>query len=263
MLGVPTILHEQNAVLGRANRLLASRVQWIATGFPSLGRLNPKLKPKCIETGNPVRPAVLVAARLQYPGWADGRFRLLVVGGSQGARVMSDVVPAAIEALPADARARLVLVQQARGEDEVRVREIYARLAVEAEIAPFFADLPRRMAAAHLVIARAGASTVSELAVIGRPAILVPYPHALDQDQSANAAHLALTGAVDVIAQPSFTAEYLTGKLLEALASPENLTKRAAAAKQAGIPDAADRLADIVLQVAGKSRLESLNETAD
>jgi UDP-N-acetylglucosamine--N-acetylmuramyl-(pentapeptide) pyrophosphoryl-undecaprenol N-acetylglucosamine transferase len=99
--------------------------------------------------------------------------------------------------------------------------------------------------------------------VIGRPAILVPYPHALDQDQSANAAHLALTGAVDVIAQPSFTAEYLTGKLLEAMASPENLTKRAAAAKQAGIPDAADRLADIVLQVAGKSRLESLNETAD
>jgi UDP-N-acetylglucosamine--N-acetylmuramyl-(pentapeptide) pyrophosphoryl-undecaprenol N-acetylglucosamine transferase len=263
MLGVPTILHEQNAVLGRANRLLASRVQRIATGFPTLGRLNPKLKPKCIETGNPVRPAVLDAARLQYPGWADGRFRVLVVGGSQGARVMSDIVPAAIEALPADARGRLVLVQQARGEDEVRVREIYARLAVEAEVAPFFADLPRRMAAAHLVIARAGASTVSELAVIGRPAILVPYPHALDQDQSANAAHLALTGAVDVIAQPSFTAEYLTGKLLEAMASPENLTKRAAAAKQAGTPDAADRLADIVLQVAGKSRLESLNETAD
>ena len=263
MLGVPTILHEQNAVLGRANRLLASRVQRIATGFPTLGRLKPKLQPKCMETGNPVRPAVLDAARLQYPGWADGRFRVLVVGGSQGARVMSDIVPAAIEALPADARGRLVLVQQARGEDEVRVREIYARLAVEAEIAPFFADLPRRMAAAHLVIARAGASTVSELAVIGRPAILVPYPHALDQDQSANAAHLALTGAVDVIAQPSFTAEYLTGKLLEAMASPENLTKRAAAAKQAGIPDAADRLADIVLQVAGKSRLESLNETAD
>ena len=263
MLGIPTILHEQNAVLGRANRLLASRVQRIATGFPTLGRVNPKLKPKCIETGNPVRPAVLDAARLQYPGLADGRFRLLVVGGSQGARVMSDIVPAAIEALPADVRARLVLVQQARGEDEVRVREIYARLAVEAEVAPFFADLPRRMAEAHLVIARAGASTVSELAVIGRPAILVPYPHALDQDQSANAAHLALTGAVDVIAQPSFTAEYLTGKLVEALASPENLTKRAAAAKQAGIPDAADRLADVVLQVAGKFRPESLNETAD
>jgi UDP-N-acetylglucosamine--N-acetylmuramyl-(pentapeptide) pyrophosphoryl-undecaprenol N-acetylglucosamine transferase len=263
MLGLPTILHEQNAILGRANRLLASRVQRIATGFPTLGRLKPKLQSKCVETGNPVRPAVLDAARLQYPGLADGRFRLLVVGGSQGARVMSDIVPAAIEALPADARARLVLVQQARGEDEVRVRDIYARLAVEAEIAPFFADLPRRMAEAHLVIARAGASTVSELAVIGRPAILVPYPHALDQDQSANAAHLALTGAVDVIAQPSFTVEYLTGKLVEALGSPENLTKRAAAAKQAGIPDAADRLADLVLQVAGKSRPESLNETAD
>jgi UDP-N-acetylglucosamine--N-acetylmuramyl-(pentapeptide) pyrophosphoryl-undecaprenol N-acetylglucosamine transferase len=263
MLGIPAIVHEQNAVLGRANRLLARRVQRIATGFPALGRLDPKLKPKCIETGNPVRPAVLDAARLPYPGSTQGRFWLLVIGGSQGARVMSDVVPPAIEALPAEARARLVLVQQARGEDEARVRETYARLGVEAEIAPFFTDLPRRMAEAHLIIARAGASTVSELAVIGRPAILVPYPHALDQDQSANAAHLAVTGAVDVIAQSSFTPDYLSGKLAEALASPENLTKRAAAAKQAGIPDAADRLADLVLEVAGESRPESLDEAAD
>ena len=263
MLGIPSILHEQNAVLGRANRLLARRVQRIATGFPTLGRLDAKLKPKCIEVGNPVRPAVRDAARLQYPGLAHGRFGLLVVGGSQGARVMSDVVPPAIEALPAEARARLVVVQQARGEDEARVRETYGRLGVRAEIAPFFADLPRRIAEAHLVIARAGASTVSELAVIGRPAILVPYPHALDQDQSANAAHLAVTGAVEVVAQSSFTPAYLSGKLAEALANPESLTKRAAAAKQAGIPDAADRLADLVLEVAGYRRPESLNEAAD
>jgi UDP-N-acetylglucosamine--N-acetylmuramyl-(pentapeptide) pyrophosphoryl-undecaprenol N-acetylglucosamine transferase len=264
MLRIPSIVHEQNAVLGRANRLLAGRVQRIATGFPALGRLDPKLKPKCIETGNPVRPAVLDAARLSYPGLTQGgRFWLLVVGGSQGARVMSDVVPRAIEGLPPEARARLIIVQQARGEDEARVRETYARLGMEAEVAPFFADLPRRMAEAHLVIARAGASTVSELAVIGRPAILVPYPHALDQDQSANAAHLAVTGAVDVVAQSSFTPDYLRGKLAEALASPDDLTKRAAAAKQAGIPDAADRLADLVLEVAGESRPESLDETAD
>ena len=263
MLGIPSILHEQNAVLGRANRLLARRVQRIATGFPTLGRLDPKLKSKCIETGNPVRPAVLDAARLQYPGLAHGRFWLLVVGGSQGARVMSDVVPPAIEALPAEARQRLVIVQQARREDEARVRETYARLEVEAEIAPFFTDLPRRMAEAHLVIARAGASTVSELAVIGRPAILVPYPHALDQNQSANATHLAVTGAVDVVAQSAFTPEYLSGKLAEALANPEHLTKRATAAKQAGIADAADRLADLVLEVAGKAGPESLNEAAD
>jgi UDP-N-acetylglucosamine--N-acetylmuramyl-(pentapeptide) pyrophosphoryl-undecaprenol N-acetylglucosamine transferase len=263
MLGIPSIVHEQNAVLGRANRLLARRVQRIATGFPTLGRLDPKLKPKCVETGNPVRPAVLDAARLPYPGLTHGRFWLLVVGGSQGARIMSDIVPPAIEALPAEARARLVVVQQARGEDEPRVRETYARLGVEAEIAPFFADLPRRMAEAHLVIGRAGASTVSELAAIGRPAILVPYPHALDQDQSANAAHLAVTGAVDVIAQSSFTPDYLAGKLADALANPENLTKRAAAAKQAGIPDAADRLADLVLEVAGRARAESLDEAAD
>jgi UDP-N-acetylglucosamine--N-acetylmuramyl-(pentapeptide) pyrophosphoryl-undecaprenol N-acetylglucosamine transferase len=262
MLGIPSIVHEQNAVLGRANRLLAGRVHRIATGFPNLGRLDRKLRDKCIETGNPVRPAVLDAARLQYPGLTHGRFSLLVVGGSQGARVMSDVVPLAIEALSADERARLVVVQQARGEDESRVREAYARLGVEAEIAPFFADLPRRMAEAHLVIARAGASTVSELAVIGRPAILVPYPHALDQDQSANAAHLAATGAADVIAQSSFTPAYLSGKLAEALGTPETLTKRAAAAKQAGIPDAADRLADLVLQVAGMARPRSLDEAA-
>jgi UDP-N-acetylglucosamine--N-acetylmuramyl-(pentapeptide) pyrophosphoryl-undecaprenol N-acetylglucosamine transferase len=263
MLGIPSIVHEQNAVLGRANRLLARRVQRIATGFPTLGRLDPKLERKCVETGNPVRPAVLDAARLTYPGLAHGRFCLLVIGGSQGARVMSDVVPAAIEALSPEQRSRLVVVQQARGEDEARVRETYARLGVEAEIAPFFADLPRRMAEAHLVIARAGASTVSELAVIGRPAILVPYPHALDQDQSANAAHLAVTGAVDVIAQSSFTPGYLSGWLVEALANPENLTKRATAAKQAGIPDAADRLADLVLGVAGASRPESMDEAAD
>jgi UDP-N-acetylglucosamine--N-acetylmuramyl-(pentapeptide) pyrophosphoryl-undecaprenol N-acetylglucosamine transferase len=263
MLRIPSIVHEQNAVLGRANRLLARRVQRIATGFPALGRLDPKLKPKCIETGNPVRPAVLNAARLPYPGLTHGRFCLLVIGGSQGARVMSDVVPPAIAALPAEAREQLAIVQQARGEDETRVREAYARLGVQAEIAPFFTDLPQRMAQAHLVIGRAGASTVSELAVIGRPAILVPYPHALDQDQSANAAHLAVTGAVDVIAQSSFTPNYLSGKVLEALANPENLTKRAAAAKQAGIHDAADRLADLVLQVAGESRPEPLDEAAD
>jgi UDP-N-acetylglucosamine--N-acetylmuramyl-(pentapeptide) pyrophosphoryl-undecaprenol N-acetylglucosamine transferase len=263
MLGIPAIVHEQNAVLGRANRLLARRVQRIATGFPTLGRLDTKLKTKCVETGNPVRPAVLDAARLPYPGPMRGRFCVLVVGGSQGARIMADVVPSAIEALSAEQRARLVIVQQARGEDEARVRDIYARLGAEAEIAPFFADLPRRMAEAHLVIARAGASTVSELATIGRPAILVPYPHALDQDQSANAAHLAVTGAADVIAQSSFTPDYLAAKLAEALAHPESLTKRATAAKQAGIPDAADRLADLVLEVAGSTRPESLDEAAD
>jgi UDP-N-acetylglucosamine--N-acetylmuramyl-(pentapeptide) pyrophosphoryl-undecaprenol N-acetylglucosamine transferase len=262
MLGIPSIVHEQNAVLGRANRLLARRVQRIATGFPNLGRLDPKLTSKCVETGNPVRPAVLDAASIQYPAFSDGRFHLLVVGGSQGARVMADVLPPAIEMLSPDVRARLVIVQQARGEDETRVRQTYERLGVQAEIAPFFTDLPRRIAEAHLVIGRAGASTVSELAVIGRPAILVPYPHALDQDQSANAAHLAATGAVDVIAQSAFTPEHFAGMLTEALAHPETLTSRAQAAKQAGIPDAADRLADLVLAAAGERRPELVDEAA-
>lgn len=250
MLGAPTILHEQNAVMGRANRFLAARVSRIATGFPDLASSQPALAAKIVHTGNPVRPAVLEAAKIAYPETASGRLRLLVTGGSQGARVMSDIVPAAIAAMAPEMRARLDIVQQARGEDEARVREAYGALGLGAEIAPFFADLPGRMAAAHVVIGRAGASTVSELAVIGRPAILVPFPFALDQDQAANAAHLARTGAVEVVRQSDFTVEWLAAALTRMLSRMEGLTGRAEAAKSAGIPDAAARLADLVAEVA-------------
>lgn len=252
-LGVPTLLHEQNAVLGRANRFLARRVDAIATGFPALHGIDEKLRGKAVHTGNPVRPAVLEAARIAFPGFADGRLRLLVTGGSQGARIFSDVVPAALELLSPDLRARINLVQQVRGEDEARVRDVYARLRIVADVAPFFADLPARMAGAHLVVARAGASTVSELAVVGRPAILVPFPFALDQDQAANAAHLAAVGAAEVVRQADFSPQWLAHRLRELTADIAILKGRGEAARSAAVSDAADRLADLVMRIAEPS----------
>jgi UDP-N-acetylglucosamine--N-acetylmuramyl-(pentapeptide) pyrophosphoryl-undecaprenol N-acetylglucosamine transferase len=259
-LHVPVILHEANAVAGRANRFLAKRVDAIATGFDTLGGLDATLSVKMHVTGNPVRPSVLEAALIPFPEFQDGKLRLLVTGGSQGARVMSDVLPAAIELLPSEVRSKLILVQQARAEDIERVSGLYQSLGIEAEIKSFFADLPARIAAAHLVIGRAGASTVSELAVIGRPAILVPFPHAIDQDQAANAAQLAERGAATVIPQTRFTPQWLADALLEALKDPGDLVCRAELAKRAGIADAAERLADLVQQFALKT--EAGYETA-
>jgi UDP-N-acetylglucosamine--N-acetylmuramyl-(pentapeptide) pyrophosphoryl-undecaprenol N-acetylglucosamine transferase len=249
--GVPTIVHEQNAVMGRANRLLAPRAAAIATGFATLNKLDPALTAKLTFTGNPVRPAVIAAAEMPYVAPdTGGALRILVFGGSQGARVMSEIVPAAIARLPTELRARLKIVQQARAEDIAAVRARYAELGVEAETAAFFADLPQRMAAAHLVIARSGASTVAELSAIGRPAILVPLPHALDQDQFYNAGMLASTGAALRIEQLEFTAENLAAEIVRLAVNPAALAKMAAAAKAAGTIDAAERLADVVLNVA-------------
>jgi UDP-N-acetylglucosamine--N-acetylmuramyl-(pentapeptide) pyrophosphoryl-undecaprenol N-acetylglucosamine transferase len=249
-LGVPTLLHEQNAVMGRANRFLAGRVGAIATGFPTLKGVSEKIRGKKHYTGNPVRSAVIAAAATPFPNFADGRLRVLVTGGSQGARVMADVVPAALERLTESERQRLRLTQQARGEDKQRVAAACARLNFSAEVAEFFPNLPERIAASHLVIGRAGASTVSELAVIGRPSILVPFPYALDQDQAANAAMLAAAGAAEVVPQSEFTPERLAASLRKALADPASLAAAAAAAKNAGVADAAERLAELVLDVA-------------
>lgn len=249
--GLPIVLHEQNAVMGKANRFVANRATRIATGFPSLGKMPESVSAKATFTGNPVRPAVIAAARTAMLTMTpDGVVSLLVTGGSQGARIMSDIVPAAVERLDAAARQRLAIVQQARGEDETRVRDAYARLGIAAEIAPFFADLPARIAAAHLVVARAGASTVSELAVIGRASVLVPFPHALDQDQAANAALMAKSGAAVVREQSLFTPDWLADELTRILNDPAELLVRAGAARHDGRPDAAERLADLVLAVA-------------
>ncbi len=253
LMGVPTLVHEQNAVMGRANRLLARRARLIATGFPDVAGV-PATGARMVQTGNPVRPAVVAAASAPYPPTTPGGpLDLLVFGGSQGARVMSDVVPAAVAALPAEARARLRIVQQAREEDLERVRDAYARAGVAADVQPFFRDLPGRMAAAHLVVARSGASTVAELALIGRPAILVPLPGALDQDQAANARALGSLGAATVLAQSAFTPERLAEEIAVRLADPDLLTRGAQAAKTAGVADAAERLAAQVAALADAS----------
>jgi UDP-N-acetylglucosamine--N-acetylmuramyl-(pentapeptide) pyrophosphoryl-undecaprenol N-acetylglucosamine transferase len=247
--GVPSLIHEANAVTGRANRLLAPRVTGIATSFPDVFSNAPQLAAKSTLTGNPVRPAVVAAAGAPYPAPGD-RFRLLVFGGSQGARVMADIVPGAIGQADAALRARLVVVQQARGEDLARVRAAYDSASVAAEVAAFFPDLPARMAASHLIVARSGASTVAELAAIGRPAILVPLPHALDQDQFANAGVLAAAGGAIRLAQEEFTPRRLAEEIVALAAAPGRLATMAAAAKSMSRLDAADRLAELVLKVA-------------
>src|SRR5262249_26498430 len=243
---VPAVIHEANGVLGRANRLLGSRVQVIATGFPGLPAPDPELGPRVTQTGNPIRPAVVEAAKTPYPD-ASGPLRILVFGGSQGARVMADVVPAAIELVPMALRARLSVTQQARDEDIARVRSAYGRFGLAVEIEPFFRDLPARIAASHLVISRSGASTVAELAAIGRPAILVPLPHALDQDQRANAAMLERAGGAILMDQVRFTPGNVAAEIARLAAAPGTLAEMAAAAKAQGVLDAADRLAGLVV----------------
>jgi UDP-N-acetylglucosamine--N-acetylmuramyl-(pentapeptide) pyrophosphoryl-undecaprenol N-acetylglucosamine transferase len=255
LLKVPSVIHEANGVMGRANRLLARRATVIATGFAGIKGIPANVPGQAIHTGNPIRPAVLDAAKQPYaPLEAGGKLRLLVVGGSQGARVMSDVVPPAIERLPADLRSRIVITQQARGEDLERVRAHYQHLNVEFEAEPFFKDLPHRLAGAHLVVSRSGASTVAELAVIGRPSILVPLPGSLDQDQAANAKTLGDLGAAIVYPQSDFTPERLAGEIQAYFQEPDRLTRAAAAAHSASITDAAERLAKAVLTLISSNR---------
>jgi UDP-N-acetylglucosamine--N-acetylmuramyl-(pentapeptide) pyrophosphoryl-undecaprenol N-acetylglucosamine transferase len=251
MLGIPCVLHEQNAVMGRANRFLATRVRKIATGF-DIGKGDPKFA----HVGNPVRAAVIEAARTPMPPpAAGGPLHLLVFGGSQGARIMAEIVPPAIARMSEAHRRRLVLTQQVRTEDMAQVTAEYARLGVQADCNPFFRDLPVRMAASHLVIGRSGASTVAELAVMGRPSILVPLPGALDQDQAANARVLADAGGAEIMLQPAFTPEALAARLAAILDSPDGLTTMAEKARAIGIADAASRTADVVLEVAGLRNL--------
>jgi UDP-N-acetylglucosamine--N-acetylmuramyl-(pentapeptide) pyrophosphoryl-undecaprenol N-acetylglucosamine transferase len=247
--GRPTLIHEQNAVMGRANRALAARVTAIAGGFlPEDASVAGR---KTITTGNPVRPAVVEAAVQPYTvSQGSEPFHLLVFGGSQGAQFFSDAVPAAIALLPDDLRKRLVVTQQARKDDVERVTGAYAELGIPAEISPFFTDMAARMARAQFVISRSGASTVSEIAVIGRPALLVPYPHALDHDQAANAAALAAAGGAEVHVQSSLDAATLAGLLEVRMNEPEGLKAMAEAARSVGRPNAASLLADLTEAIA-------------
>jgi UDP-N-acetylglucosamine--N-acetylmuramyl-(pentapeptide) pyrophosphoryl-undecaprenol N-acetylglucosamine transferase len=251
---VPSIIHEQNAVMGRANKMLASRVQAIAGGF--LPETDGPFAAKTVTTGNPVRPAVLEAAKTPYvASRGEDPFRLVVFGGSQGAQFFSSAVPTALSLLDPAERARLSVTQQARPEDEARVNSCFGKLKASGDISPFFSDMAERLAKAHLVICRSGASTVSEISVIGRPAILVPYPYALDHDQAANAAALVATGGAEVVAQSELSPDRLSLMIASAMKEPERLEKMAAAAKQAGRPNAAVALADLVMAVADRKSL--------
>ncbi|MBN9043550.1 MAG: undecaprenyldiphospho-muramoylpentapeptide beta-N-acetylglucosaminyltransferase [Rhizobiales bacterium 62-47] len=252
LMRVPTIIHDANAVMGRANRLLSTRVNAIATSLPGVLDRDPALAAKTTVTGTPMRPAILAASEVPYAAPdMTGPLRVLVVGGSQGARVMSDIVPNAIARLEPALWQRLVLTQQVRDEDMARVRAVYDQLRINAELAPFFSDLPARLAANHLVISRSGAGTVAELGAIGRPSILVPLPGAIDQDQFANAGVLAQANGAIRIVQSEFTPERLAAEISALAAEPARLTAMAAGARSIGRLDAAERLADLVMKVAG------------
>jgi UDP-N-acetylglucosamine--N-acetylmuramyl-(pentapeptide) pyrophosphoryl-undecaprenol N-acetylglucosamine transferase len=237
--GLPTAIHEQNAVLGRANRWLARRASLVAAGFPLAER-------DSVAVGNPVRPEVLALAGRPYPMVEAGPLRLVVLGGSQGARTLGRMVPVALGLLPDDLRKRLRVSQQARAEDVDEAKRIYGESAIRAEVSPFFADAPARLAECHLAITRAGASTLAELGVLGRPAILVPYPHAMDDHQAANARAHAANGAAEILTEDNLTPERIAACVAELLADPAGLTGRARAAAANGRPDAAERLADLV-----------------
>jgi len=246
-LGFASVIHEQNAVLGRANRLLARRVKRIATGFVETARLRPADRARAVHTGNPVRPAIRAVARVPYrPPERGAPIELLILGGSQGARIFADVVPPALAALPAGLRTALRVSQQARPEDGERVAAQLRDAGIAAEISSFFGDVPDRLARAQLVICRSGASTVAELAAVGRPSFLVPYPHATDDHQAANARAIASAGAAWVLPQSALSAAMLANRLAERLADPAGLVYAAGQARRFAVDDAAQRLASLV-----------------
>lgn len=258
-LRIPAALHEQNAVLGRANRAVANGCRRIATSYADVRFLG-ALANRATLTGMPVRPAVAAMRSHAYqPPLAGGPLRLLVLGGSQGARILSEVIPAALARLPADLRERLHVAQQCRPEDLDAVRAAYAGTGIDADLESFFSDVPERLADAHLVICRSGASTMAELTAIGRPAILVPYPHAIDDHQTANAEALDAVGGAIVMPQTGFTAETLAARLDGLLTDPEALADMATRARAAGHPDAAERLADLVAALAGAKSKEVIS----
>ncbi|MFN3944396.1 MAG: undecaprenyldiphospho-muramoylpentapeptide beta-N-acetylglucosaminyltransferase [Allosphingosinicella sp.] len=247
---IPTLLHEQNAVLGRVNRLMAGRVDAIATAYETVQRLPAKARAKVRLVGNPVRDEVLALRDQPYPDLSgEGVFRLLVTGGSQGAAILSEVVPEGLALLPEHFRRRLQVTQQCRTEDIERVRARYAELGIPADLATYMPDLPERLAWSHLVIARAGASTIAELTAAGRPAILVPLPSATDDHQTFNAREMAKAGGARMIPQSRFAPVELAKQMQKLALEPDALANAGARAKAVGRPDAARDLADLVERV--------------
>jgi UDP-N-acetylglucosamine--N-acetylmuramyl-(pentapeptide) pyrophosphoryl-undecaprenol N-acetylglucosamine transferase len=244
---IPAVIHEQNAVLGRVNRLVAGKVAAIATAYPDVQRLNPKYEAKVHLVGNPVRDVVKEIRAQPFPDISDdGIFRVLVTGGSQGASILSDVVPDGLALLPLTFRRRLQVTQQCRPEDIETVRSKYKVLGIPADLATYFTDLPERLAWAHLVIARAGASTIADLTVAGRPAILIPLPSAADDHQTANARELAAVGGARSIAQSRFTPFELAKQMQKLALDPQALLNAARRSFGVGRPNAAEDLADLV-----------------
>lgn len=253
-LGIPGILHEQNAVMGRANRALARFADLLAMSFAET-RFADEARLEKVLTGNPVRDRVRAVSGTPYPPLdPDGPIRLVVFGGSQGAKALSDIVPAAIALVPEALRQRLVVVQQCRAEDLDRVAETYRQAKVNVELASFFTDLPERIAQAHLVIGRSGASTIAELCVLGRPAILVPLPGSIDNDQKNNALVVEAAGGGWVAEQATLTPQSLGTRLTTLVSDPSTLSQAADAARSLGQPRAVEKLADLAEMLSGRNR---------
>ena len=249
-LGIPSCVHDQNAVMGRANRVLAKWADAVASSFPNLMGLPPQAQKKLTVTGNPVRDIALRQKAAPYPGF--DRFNLLVFGGSQGAQFFGEFMPKVFAAMSAEERKAIRLTQQVRAENMAQVTEDYRALDLDCDLNPFFMDMPKRIADAHLVVCRSGASTIAELGVIGRPAVMVPLPHALDNDQLRNAESFAAAGAGWVQPQASLEPKAFAQFLTSLRSQQGKLQQAAAAALGHGKPDAARRLADLAEQIAGK-----------
>jgi UDP-N-acetylglucosamine--N-acetylmuramyl-(pentapeptide) pyrophosphoryl-undecaprenol N-acetylglucosamine transferase len=256
LLGIPGILHEQNAVMGRANRALVRFADMLALSFARTKFADGRALEQVL-TGNPVRDRVRTVAGEPYPALdGDSPIRLVVFGGSQGARAISDIVPAALAGLAEPLLRRLQVVQQCRADDLDRVAEVYRQARINVELATFFTDLPERIARSHLVIGRSGASTIAELTVLGRPAILVPLPGAIDADQKHNAQVMAAAGAGWVLEQATLSPQSLGTALTQLLSEPAKLSAAAAAARSLGQPRAVEKLADLAEMLSGKNILE-------
>ncbi|WP_114520531.1 undecaprenyldiphospho-muramoylpentapeptide beta-N-acetylglucosaminyltransferase [Altererythrobacter sp. ZODW24] len=254
---IPSVVHEQNAVLGRVNRLLAGRVQAIATAYPEISRLKDKHRSKVELVGNPVRPEVLTLRDEPFPPFSeDGLLRVLITGGSQGASVLSEVVPDGLSMLPPALRARLQVTQQCRAEDVKAVRERYAAHDIPAELGTYFEDMAARLAGAHLFIGRAGASTIAELTAVGRPAILVPLPIATDDHQAANTREMVKAGGARAIRQDKFQAKELAKQIQAMAQHPNTLATAAHAAWNCGRPKAAKDLANLVESFGGDELMD-------
>jgi UDP-N-acetylglucosamine--N-acetylmuramyl-(pentapeptide) pyrophosphoryl-undecaprenol N-acetylglucosamine transferase len=246
----PTVIHEQNAVLGRVNRFLADKVDAVACAFPTLEKASPTVRSRVHVVGNPVRPDIRALYDIPYEP-PTGEVRILITGGSQGARLLSELTPHAIAHLPDALRMSLSIQQQTRAESLEGAIKAYKNALVPAEIAPFFRDMAGRLGRAHLVIGRAGASTCCELAVAGRPSILIPFKAAADDHQRYNAKLLSDAGGAEVASEDVLTLEVFTKALARLLGDPARLSRMAAAARSVAVPDAAQHLADLVERAAG------------